>query len=683
MQVRRTDTRRAKARAQSARRRGPSMDDPFYAARHLSVPVWVFDIDLGRVIFANAKACVMWQADTEKELCARDMGAEMTITVARRLRQYQADFERAEATFHELWTFYPHGQPLSANIALRGFRLPDGRMAMQCEVLERADDMPENLRSAEALLHTDVMIALFELRGVGLYLNPAARNAFGAAARNLSALFAKTTDYHVMMFDLDGKGEHRMVAKAATEQGMRWLDISAKLCRDAATGCPAVLLTAIDVTELKTARDKARYLADRDQLTGCYNRSFLQRYLERPETTQAGPHVLLYFDVDKFKQVNDIHGHEAGDDVLKELAWSAQKSAGEDGIVVRLGGDEFAILLKQTDATVSATDMVQRSFWQLSASVVRGATSIVTSVSVGATVFDPALTAFETALQQADIALYQSKRAGRDCYTLYTAEMGHAAEVQSNWEMEIRNAVRGREFMLHYQPRQDLRSGKTVSMEGLVRWDHPVRGVVPPSEFIPICEETGMIEALGQQVLDMGFDQALKWADAGIDIQLSLNISPRQFADNRLMQFLEDFAKISDFPAEKIELEITENVLIGDLDAIAAKLHKISAWGYRIAVDDFGTGYSNLSYISRFPLSCLKIDTSFIQQLPNSGPIVGLIIALAKQIGATIVAEGVETQDQYDWLKDSGCDQVQGFLISKPARVEALDGFLPRLRKAK
>ncbi|WP_299831480.1 bifunctional diguanylate cyclase/phosphodiesterase [uncultured Roseobacter sp.] len=648
--------------------------DLFSGARNLSTPVWVYDVDNCRVVYANAQACKMWQAESEEDLCSRDMSKGMSSTVAKRLKQYQADFIERQTTFREMWTLYPNGEPVSSSVAFRGFRLPDGRMAMQCEVLERASDEPDNLRSAEALLHTDVKIALFELDGPALYMNPAARNSIGGPSKSFQQLFVDSKDYHVMMFELDGSGEHRMVARVTTASGKHWFDLSAKLCSDAVTGQPAVLLTAFDVSELKIARDKARYLADRDQLTGCYNRAFMHRLVEDLANASEVRCTLLYFDVDRFKNVNDTFGHEAGDNVLRELALRAQQVIGPEDIVVRLGGDEFAILLYEDADYVHVHQKAKVLFCNLSGPVRIGATSIDVNVSMGIADFTPAQTDFESALRQADIALYHSKREGRNRYTIYTSEMGAAALDRARFKTEIESALKQRDFVLHYQPRIDLRSGNVVSMEGLVRWKHPEKGIIGPDNFIPICEETGLIDSLGQQVLEIGFEQAMKWQDAGEYMHLSLNISPRQFADERLTDMLASFARKPGFPTDRIELEITENVLIGDLDDIASKLKTITDMGYQIAIDDFGTGYSNLSYISRIPLSCIKIDQSFVSQLPKSGPIIRLILSLGKQIGATIVAEGVETQDQYDWLSRHHCDQIQGFFIARPAPLDELGG---------
>ncbi|WP_375230466.1 putative bifunctional diguanylate cyclase/phosphodiesterase [Roseobacter sp. S98] len=648
--------------------------DLFAVVRQLASPVWVFDIDHSRIVLANGAACTMWQAASEAELCARDMSLGMSTTVARRLRQYQDDFiTQPETTFREMWTLYPNGQPVSSSVAFCGYRLPDGRMAMLCEVLSGTGDAPDNLRSAEALLHTDVMIALFDPDGAALYMNPAARNVIGGTSGNLASLFADRTDYHAMMFDLDGRGEHRMVAKVAVSTDATWFDLSAKLCSDAVTGKPAVLVTAIDVSELKTARDTARFLADRDQLTGCYNRFFLQRHFDALPEDSGLDHVMLYFDVDRFKHVNDTFGHEAGDTVLRNLADRAQNAVREGDIVVRLGGDEFVILLQCPPHNDMAQERANQVFEVLSGPVVQGSASIPVNVSMGCARFAPGEDDFEAVLRQADIALYHSKREGRNRLTFFDRDMGRAALAKIRLETEIEKALQNKEFVLHYQPRIDLKSGDVVSVEGLVRWNHPTRGLVPPNDFISVCEETGLIETLGQHVLEIGFQQAHDWHLDGRSIDMSLNISPRQFSDKNLMKTLSRFAAIADFPTHRIELEITENILIGDVGAIASKLRAISGMGYRIAIDDFGTGYSNLAYISQFPLSCLKIDQSFIRQLPETGPIVSLILALGRQIDATVVAEGVETRAQYDWLAHNDCDQIQGFYFSRPVPLENLD----------
>ncbi len=662
------------ARARHETRAG----DPFSLARQLQTPTWVFDIDNGHIRHANAAACHMWQAKDEAELQSRDMRADMSLTVSHRLRQYQADFIASDATFREMWTLYPAGKPTSVEVNFSGFALPDNRMAMLCEVVGETESSPDNIRSAEALLHTDVMIALYSLSGPPLYMNPAARNAVHDPKAPLVRWFVDETDHDIMMFGLENTGEHRHVVIVRTPNEDRWFDLSAKYCSDAATGEPAILLTAIDVSELKIARDKASYLADRDQLTGCFNRSYLQQHIARLTRFQSDQCALLYFDVDRFKQINDQFGHEAGDVVLVEITKRARQAIREGDVIVRLGGDEFVILLEGAPARDVLEKQINRFVELFSHPVVHDATQIPVSISIGVAMFRPSATDFTAVMRQADIALYASKQNGRNCTTFFDEEMGRAARRRDLIEIEIKRALERDEFVLHYQPRVDAQTGRIVSAEALVRWEHPDRGLVMPGEFIGICEETGMIEELGQQVLRKGCAQAIAWHQAGLDLQVSLNVSPRQFADAEFMQALATISHEAGFEERLIELEITENVLIGDHNGIANKLQKITEMGYKIAIDDFGTGYSNLSYISRFPLHCLKIDRSFIMQLPTSGPIVQLILALGRQIGATIVAEGVETQEQFNWLAAQQCNQMQGYFLAKPMPVAQIPDAVAR-----
>lgn len=640
--------------------------DWFEVARRLGVPVWVYDIDRFSIPFANKAACDLWQAETEQELSARDMGRDMSVTVAKRLRQYQSDFVANASIFNEMWTLYPNGAPVNVMVYFRGFRLPDGRMAMLCEVTGEADNLPQNLRSAEALLHTDVMITLYGEDGRPLYMNPAARNHADSPEHRLSDLFSEAADYQQMEVVLQAAGEHRMVTRVNTFVGARWFDLSAKLCQDAATGEGATLVTAIDVSELKTARDKARYLADRDQLTGCYNRSYLQLSIaELSQNWDRQPCAILYFDVDRFKQINDMYGHDAGDSVLVRLAERALSVVRRDDTVARMGGDEFVVVLRSVPDIEVLLPEVERIRAALSQPVEHDFTKIDVTVSMGITTFLPREISFTDILQQADQALYAAKSAGRNCARVFDDQMGAEARSRQQTEIELKSAITHEEFVLHYQPRLDLETGRVVSAEALVRWQHRSHGLLMPDSFISICEETGMIDDLGQIVLKHGYAKAQELVGGGHEIDVSINISPRQFKNDGLMERLSEIAAEEQFPTDRIELEITENVLIGDPDLIAEKLRAITRMGYRIAIDDFGTGYSNLSYISRFPLHCIKIDKSFIDNIEDSAPIVELILTLAQQIGAVTVAEGVETEQQLNWLKAHGCAQAQGYLLSR------------------
>ncbi|AKS46630.1 diguanylate cyclase/phosphodiesterase [Octadecabacter temperatus] len=643
----------------------------------LDVAVWIFDIDNSRITFANPAALELWKAPSAEKLYTRDLKSDMTPTVEKRLKQYQNDFSRSDATFTELWTIYPNGKPKSVMVVYRGYQLADGRMAMQCEAIGDVENQPDNLRSAEALLHTDVMITMFSMKGPPLYLNPAARNAFLAPIESFSGLFDNPADFERVIAHVETAGEHRLVTKLRTVQGKRWFDLSLKSCSDAVTGEPAILVTAIDVSELKEARDTARHLANRDQLTNLHNRSYLQNFLAQLEEEGAAiGSTIIFFDVDRFKLINDRYGHEAGDTVLKQIAERARAALRAQDMIARLGGDEFVVVIEGRCSRVALEKQIQRLRSAISAPILHDKTRIDSTISVGVAGYTDETKRFTDVLREADIALYASKQAGRNCVTFFNTEMGAAALARDQTEVALKRAVQTKEFILHYQPRLDIRSGKIVGAEGLVRWNRPEHGLVMPDAFISICEETGLIDELGKMVLEIGCAQAIAWRHAGLDLDLSLNVSPRQFSDSGFLPLLKKLASQTDFPHGHIELEITETVLIGDHVSIAEKLKAITAMGYRIAIDDFGTGYSNLSYISRFPLTCLKIDRSFVDQLPTSGPIVQLILTLGQQIGARVVSEGVETQEQLDWLIEHNCEEAQGYLITRPLDVDGFEAFL-------
>ena len=652
----------------------------FSLLERLRTPIWVFDIDACRIRFANQAALKLWDSDSQAELCARDMSEGMSPAVAQRLRQYQQDFLLRDAVFTESWTVYPKGKPTTVMVVFSAYEFADGRMGMMCEALQETETMPENIRSADALLHADVMVALFEESGPPLYLNPAARKAFPNGATGFRDLFVDAEEYDDLIVKVMASGEDRLVANMHSFGGMRWHDLSVKQCVDPATGHPALLVTATDVSELKLARDQARFLAERDALTNCYNRLFLNELLDNlVQRDEANGTGILYFDLDRFKQINDSFGHDIGDHVLKSVAGRIQNSIRPGEFLARLGGDEFVLLIRNVQTEERLSNRVEELRLLIKEPIAEGEARLFTSASIGAVVISEDVKDWSEAMRRADIALYASKQAGRDRCSFFSAQMGKEASDRAMLENDLAKAIKSDEFILHFQPRVDLETGGVVSAEALVRWAHPTRGMLAPNVFIKTCEENGMIDALGALIIEKAGHQACTWHKNERGLAMSVNISPRQFQSQDLMQSLTDLAQHPHFPHGKIELEITESVLIGNLSEIAARLAEITALGFKIAIDDFGTGYSNLAYISRFPLDCIKIDKSFVDQLPESRPIIDLIQTLANQIGATTVAEGVETKEQLDVLAACGCQQAQGFLFSKPVAERDLSAQTARI----
>lgn len=649
----------------------------FDVLRKLNAPVWVYDTDNNKIHFANTAALSLWNATTEQELCSRDLSEGMSTVVAERLKQYQRDFTRRSATFTENWTVYPKGSPRALKILFSGFPLPDGRMAMLCEALNELHNDADNLRRTDALLHADVMVSMYAEAGPPIYFNPAARKAAVSTTDFFRNSFVDDQDYQDLMLGVDEKGEHRSVSRMRTKTGVDWLDCSVRRCTDPATGNPAILVTAFNVTELKTARDTARYLAETDPLTDCYNRNYLNHRLnELMQTGSAMGAGVLYFDLDHFKKINDTFGHHVGDEVLKETAARVRATLSPYETLARLGGDEFILLMESIGSAEKLRQRGEEICAILRQPIVLPETRLSVSASVGAAMVAEGVIDWSQAMWRADTALYQSKLVGRNRCSLFSEEMGRAASERAQLQIDLVEAVEKDQFELHFQPRINLTTGRVDAAEALVRWRHPTRGLVPPNAFIPLCEETGIIETLGSMIIMKACQHSQKWQEQGLDIDVSINVSPRQFDSAELLRTIEQVAQSDEFDSNKIEFEITESVLVGDSLSIVDRLNTIHNQGFRIAVDDFGTGYSNLANISRFPLHFIKIDKCFVDQLPSSKPIVQLIITTAHQIGAKVVAEGVEEKSQVQILTEMGCDQVQGFYFSKPVENDRLKNVI-------
>lgn len=657
--------------------------EAFALARRLRTPVWVYDIDAARIVLANAAACDFWNARTEADLRARDLSKDMSPAVRDRLQQYKSDFQAGDPSFREMWTVYPDGQPKHVLIWFRHYPLPGGRIGMQCEALQR-DDLPtDSLRSVEALLHADIMVLLFSLGGKPLFLNAAARETFGHRFENFRDLFIDEADHTLMMFELDRLQQYREIARVATAHGPRWHELSAKLSKDALTGDPAILVTTNDVSALKDARDHARFLAERDQLTGAFNRFFLHRYFERLSTMPGTSSGVLYFDLDRFKGINDNFGHEAGDTVLKAVVDRCHQALGDDGVLTRLGGDEFVVVfpeLDNVDDLSRRTEALQRA---VSQPVQHGDTSLAVSISVGAAHYNPRRQSYHDVQREADLALYEAKKAGRNRAVIFGAELRQRFERRRDFESDLRSAIAERRLSYHFQPRVDLSTQDVVSAEALLRWEHPEHGMLAPEDFLSIIEDAGLTQELGRLTIEMAVTQAKAWSDGGLSISLAVNLHARLFQSERFFDFLTETSKHPDFIADRIELEMSEVALTGDIERISARLRAIRSLGFHVVMDDFGAGHSNLASLPDLPLKGVKIDRSYLASLPGSAPMIEMIIKLADELGVVAMAEGIETDDHVRWLKARSCEQGQGFLLSPPVPLEELPDVVRELRARK
>ena len=445
-------------------------------------------------------------------------------------------------------------------------------------------------------------------------------------------------------------------------------------------GVANIVATAVERQE---ARNRLTYLAQYDPLTSLPNRRRLAHSLEDAIAAAAraqGRAAVMFIDLDRFKNVNDMLGHGVGDQLLVQAAKRLSACARADDVVARLGGDEFALVLPALDDDGIAASIGARVIEALAQPFYLAGQQLFVSASVGIATYPENGRDAETLLKNADTAMYGAKNGGRNNYQFYVAEMHENATQRLQTETQLRQALERAEFLLHYQPKLDLATGTISGFEALLRWNHPQRGLVPPLEFIAILEDTGLILPVGEWVIGEVCRQLKAWQAQGMAVQpVAINLSARQLQQADLAGAVERIVARAGVDPALLEFELTESMLMANPEAAVEILTRIKALGIRLSVDDFGTGYSSLAYLKRFPLDALKIDRTFVRDLPDDpddAAITKAVIRLAHSLSLKVVAEGVENVDQLRELEQYGCDQIQGYYVSRPVPAQACEALL-------
>jgi len=464
----------------------------------------------------------------------------------------------------------------------------------------------------------------------------------------------------------------------------QWMGIS--VLRDETGEVSNYVSIALDISERKAAEERLHYLSHYDALTGLPNRVLLRDRLQQAvalaDRTQAKV-AMLSLDLDRFKVINDTLGHQVGDELLQQVVSRLQEVVRSSDTISRQGGDEFVIVAPDQAAAGIATRIAQKIQERLRQPFrVRGDEIRVTS-SIGIALYPDDGGDFETLLKKCDIAMYHAKESGRATYRFYTEALNQNADERFRLETELQRALERQEFVLHYQPQMDLQSGKVIGAEALIRWQHPERGLVPPGRFIAVAEESGLIIPIGDWVLREACRQNRAWQLAGLPaVPVSVNLAAPQFRQTDLAQSVAAVLAETGLAAQWLELELTESILIHDTEQVMQTVQELKALGVKLAIDDFGTGYSSLSYLKRFAVDKLKIDQSFIRDLcsdPDDAAIVQAVIQLGENLNLKTIAEGAETVEQVEFLRNKGCLHVQGFYYSEPLPAVEFAAYLQRL----
>jgi diguanylate cyclase (GGDEF)-like protein/PAS domain S-box-containing protein len=492
-------------------------------------------------------------------------------------------------------------------------------------------------------------------------------------------------DWAAHMATLDARQPFRdlELCRVGRSGNKSWVSVSGEPVFDVSGTFKGYRGVGKEITERKEGEEQIQYLANHDALTSLPNRAMFSQVLNlalQNARRYNRTFAVLFIDLDRFKIINDTFGHEAGDKLLQEVGRLLTQTVRSSDVVARLGGDEFVVLVQEVSDARQVVPVVRKILSALTNPMFIHGQECRVTASIGICMYPADAQDEQSLMQNADIAMYRAKEEGKNTYRFYSKDINAHSFERLALETSLRHGLERNEFFLHYQAKLDLHTDRITGVEALLRWQHPELGLVSPGQFIPLAEETGLIVPIGKWVLNTACAQNMAWQKSGLPaLHMAVNLSARQFADENLLQDIAAALQDNSMPPELLELELTESMVMQDTERVGKLLIAIKQLGVRLAIDDFGVGYSSLAHLKRFPIDTLKVDRSFIRDLPQDAEdqaITKAIIAMGKSLNLTIVAEGVETLEQETFLRENACDETQGYYFSRPMTSEQFANLL-------
>ena len=639
------------------------------------VPVWLVDIDALRIIWGNMASLDLWKVTSVEELQEIDLSAQLSLTLKKGIKAFARDLQHGRI-FNDIWTIFAKGEPIPIRFNARGLALADGRIGMLVQAFPKDNIDPISLRGATALNHVSTMVTIYSARsGKVLYENVHARNAHLPEVSGIGDKFVDSKERALLLKSVKNNLPFNSTVQVDTLAGRRWHDVAVVFGNDPVSGRKILICNETDVTDRMEATQQVRHLAHHDSLTALPNRAYFEMELEAQLNECAygngNSGALMFVDLDKFKAVNDTHGHQCGDELLVNVAGILRECCSNSGFVARLGGDEFVVVMPGCGDDEAARKIGEEIIARLSAPMTLCTASVEISCTIGVAIYPRDGTTMKEIMRHADVAMYNGKRGGRSCVAVYSQELGELHDEYVYVRDGLQAAFANDEFLVHYQPRFALSSQYPVGAEALLRWNHPERGILTPRGFIKVAECSEMVARLDLTTITASLREIGKHSCVPEDFMLSVNVSAESLTARDFGDQLTGLIENSPIKPQNLGIELPGKIFAGGVGGPPAIVEQLKRAGCQIVINDFGDGCDNLSSLEHKMVDRVKCAGRYLRY-PHGHEMLKFLCSLCQRLDRTVTIKGVETKAQLQMIQNYNVDEFQGILRSPPVALRSL-----------